>query len=140
MSLCLSAGGTVLALALESFTLGWTHSVERTEWREEWRLAGNSLVILSASVAGSGAGMEVPEGAVLRDGAWHYRPTLSPQPRVDFADAGLGVGDWHLCSNGTCRELGELVPSRGSGFTLSVCDRLGLDLADLPAPAAPESR
>ena len=132
MSLCLSAGNTVLALALEAFTLSWTHSVERTEWREEWRLLEAGLVIESASVSGSGAGMEIPEGSVLRDGAWHYRPALPPQSQVAFADAGRGAGDWRLCSGDTCREIGELVPSRGSSFTLSVCDRSGRELSDLP--------
>lgn len=133
MSLCLSAGGTTLALALEAFSLSWTHSVERTEWREEWRVTGEGLVIDSASVAGSGAGMEVPEGAVLSEGAWHYRPPLPPQPRVAFADAGRGAGDWRLCSDGTCRELGDLVPSRDSMVILSACDQPGRALAEAPA-------
>lgn len=132
MSLCLSAGGTTLALAIEAFSLAWTHSVERTEWREEWRVTAKGLVIEQASVAGSGAGMEVPEGAVLREGAWHYRPDLPPQPSVTFADAGRDAGDWRLCSDGTCRELGDLVPSRGSTVTLSVCDLRGRPLVELP--------
>ena len=138
MSLCLSAGGTVLALALQTFSLSWTHSVERTEWREEWRLLGERLVVESASVSGSGAGMEIPEGAILRDGAWHYRPALPPQAQVIFADAGRGAGDWRLCSAGTCRNVSDLVPSRGASFTLSICDRPGRDLADLPQPQSEE--
>ena len=132
MSLCLSAGSTVLALALEAFSLSWTHSVEKVEWREEWRLLGDGLVIESASVSGTGAGMEIPDGAVLRGGAWHYRPALPPQAQVSFADAGRGAGDWRLCSGGTCRDIGELVPSRGASVTLSLCDRPGRTLADLP--------
>lgn len=131
MSLCLSAGNSVLALALEAFSLSWTHSVEKTEWREEWRVLSDGLVIESASVSGSGAGMEVPDGAVLRDGAWHYRPALPPQSQVAFADAGRGTGDWRLCAGGLCRDIGDLVPSRGSSFTLSVCDRPGRELSDL---------
>jgi hypothetical protein len=132
MSLCLSAGGTILVLALEAFSLSWTHSVERTEWREEWRLTDDGLVIMSASVAGSGAGMEVPEGAVLREGAWHYRPTLPPQPSVAFADASSDAGDWRLCSEGTCRMVGDMVPSRGSTLTLSACNLPGRGLASVP--------
>lgn len=123
----------MLALALQGFSLSWTHSVERTEWREEWRLTEDGLVIDSASVSGSGAGMEVPEGAALRNGAWHYRPLLPPQAQVSFADAGRGVGDWRLCSEGLCRDVGELVPSQGIGFALSICDRPGRRLADVPA-------
>ena len=132
MSLCLSAGGAVLAFAIEAFSLSGTHSVERTEWREEWRVTAEGLVIDSASVSGSGAGMEIPEGAVLRDGAWHYRPRLPPQPRVTFADTGRDTGDWRLCAGGTCRAMGELVPSRGSSVTLSACDRPGRVLPELP--------
>ena len=34
MSLCILAGGKVTALALSAFTLSWTHSVQKSEWRE----------------------------------------------------------------------------------------------------------
>ena len=137
MSLCLSAGGVTLALALEAFSLRWTHSVERTEWREEWRVTQAGLVIESASVAGSGAGMEVPKGAVLRDGAWHYRPALPPQTQVVFADAGRDVGDWRICDDEMCRDVGGLVPSRGNRLTLSACEQAGLWLFEAPAMSNP---
>ena len=137
MSLCLSAGGVIVALALETFSLGWTHSVERTEWREEWRVTEAGLVIESASVTGSGAGMEVPDGAELRDGAWHYRPALLPQAEVVFADAGRGAGDWQFCGGKVCRDVGDLVPSRGSSFTLSACGRVGVELSEVPPPHYP---
>jgi len=29
MPLCIAAGGVVMALAIESFTLAWTHSIEK---------------------------------------------------------------------------------------------------------------
>ena len=132
MSLCLSGGGVTLALALETFSLSWTHSVERTEWREDWRLTEAGLVVESAAISGSGAGMEVPDGAVLRDGAWHYRPMLPPQAQVTFADAGRGAGDWRLCGHEVCRDVGDLVPSRGGHFTLRACRRAGLSLAEAP--------
>ena len=137
MSLCLSAGGVTLALALETFSLNWTHSVERTAWREEWRVTEAGLVIESASISGSGAGMEVPEGAMLRDGAWHYRPPLPPQAEVVFADAGWGLGDWRLCGADVCHDVGDLVPSRGSHFTLSACERVGVELIEGLPPHDP---
>lgn len=133
MSLCLSAGGVTLALAVEAFSLSWTHSVERTGWHEDWRVTEAGLVVEGAAVTGSGAGMTVPEGAVLRDGAWHYRPALPPLPEVSFADAGRDDGDWRFCAQGQCREVGDLVPSRGGQFTLSPCDRPGADISGLPA-------
>jgi hypothetical protein len=134
MSLCLSAGGVTLALTLETFSLSWTHSVERTVWREEWRVTEAGLVIESAAISGSGAGMEVPEGAVLRDGAWHFRPALPPQTKVVFADAGRGAGDWRLCDDDVCHDVGDLVPSRGSRFTLSACQQAGRLLSEAPRP------
>ena len=32
MMLCIAAAGIITALATPSFTLSWTHSVERTQW------------------------------------------------------------------------------------------------------------
>ena len=36
MSLCILAAGKTTVLAVASFTLAWTHSVERTRWIETW--------------------------------------------------------------------------------------------------------
>ncbi|TNC60696.1 DUF1850 domain-containing protein [Rubellimicrobium roseum] len=136
MSLCLTAGGVTLALAIETFSLIWAHSVERTDWREEWRVTEVGLVIESASIAGSGAGMEVPEGAVLRDGAWHYQPALPPQAEVIFADAGRETGDWRLCEGNVCRDVGDLVPSRGDQVTLRACGLSGMKLSEVSSAHA----
>lgn len=88
------------------------------------------LVVESASISGSGAEMEVPEGAVLTDGAWHYRPELPPQTEVVFVDAGRGVGDWVLCDANVCRKLLQLAPSVGGQFTLTACELLGTEPSD----------
>ena len=32
MPLCVAAGGLVVTLAMESFTLAWTHSIEKIRW------------------------------------------------------------------------------------------------------------
>lgn len=140
MSLCLSASGVTLALAIETFSLSWVHSVEKIEWREDWRVTEAGLVVESAVVTGSGAGMEVPEGAVLRDGAWHYRPALPPQAEVVFADAGRGAGDWRLCEDGVCRDVGDLVPSRGGLVTFSVCVKPGTKFVEVPSRFSPSHR
>ena len=93
--LCIAAAGVVTALATTSFTLGWTHSVERTHWEERWRIESGQLAIVSASVEGSGAGIAVPEDAVWADGVWTYAPTLPPmasstwRPRGRPAQAGF---------------------------------------------------
>jgi hypothetical protein len=81
--------------------------------------------------------VEVPKGAVLRDGAWHYRPALPPQIEAVFADAGRGAGDWRLCDDAPYRNVGDLVPSRDSSFTLTTCEPVGVELFDVPPPHDP---
>lgn len=106
MGICLIAGGKTLVLAAMSFTLTWTHSVEKVEWKEEWRATPDSLVLDSASVKGSGAGMEPGEGARLIDGWWTWKPALAPQPRLTLAASGATVSPWSLCSNNACLQIG----------------------------------
>ncbi|MBN9551249.1 MAG: DUF1850 domain-containing protein, partial [Alphaproteobacteria bacterium] len=81
MSLCILTAGKTLTLAVAAFTLSWTHSVEKTGWQEDWKLTPSGLQVVQARIRGSGAGMEPPEGAVLRDGWWTYAPRIGPQPR-----------------------------------------------------------
>ena len=108
MSLCIVAGGKTVVLAVSAFTLSWTHSVERTQWREDWRVMPAGLELVEARVKGSGAGMEPPDGAVLADGWWVYRPGLPPQRRVVLAASGATGGGWRLCAAGDCREIGAV--------------------------------
>ena len=63
MSLCLAAGAASAVLALNGFTLAWTHSIEKIHWEEDWRVEGRALVITEARIRGFGAGMEPPAGA-----------------------------------------------------------------------------
>ena len=94
MSLCILAAGKTTVLAVSAFTLSWTHSVEKTRWEEDWRVTPAGLEIVEARVKGSGAGMEPPEGAVLKDGWWTYDrrsacgPSSSLQHRARPAAAG----------------------------------------------------
>ncbi|MBI3445588.1 MAG: DUF1850 domain-containing protein [Magnetospirillum sp.] len=71
----LAAGLTVLSPS-DSFQLSWTHSVEKVEWREDWRVEAGRLVLERASVAGSGAGMEPPPEAVRDGDRWVWNPGL----------------------------------------------------------------
>ncbi|WP_442771579.1 DUF1850 domain-containing protein [Paenirhodobacter enshiensis] len=61
--LCLATGTKVLAFAVSTFTLSWTHSVQRTEWWERWEVTEAGIRPVEARVTSSGAGMEAPEGA-----------------------------------------------------------------------------
>ncbi len=123
--LCLltAAGALATTVAAQSFTLAWIHSVEKIEWQEDWRVADGRLVPAGARVKGSGAGMEPPPGAVLRDGWWHYRPDLPPQERVVLARSAF-VDDYRLCWDGACRPMAALVPleSAGGATVLTACD------------------
>jgi hypothetical protein len=107
MTLCIATGGTVLALAVQSFTLSWTHSVTKTLWWEQWEVSADGIRPIEARISSSGAGMEPPEGAVLVDGVWFYVPNLPNQREVVLASSAMTGGGWLLCAQGTCRTLGD---------------------------------
>jgi len=106
---CLLVGGKALTLAAGLFTLSWTHSVEKIEWQETWRVLPAGLEIVEARIKGSGAGMDPPPDAVLRDGWWHYRPDLPPLPALRLTRSSA-AGDYTLCAAGECRSLSTLLP------------------------------
>lgn len=106
MSICLYTGGKAVTIAAAAFTLSWTHSVEKVRWEEDWRLTAAGLQIVEARVKGTGAGMEIPEGAVLKDGAWAYAPKLPPQRKIVLARSGATGGGWKICGEGECRTVG----------------------------------
>ena len=118
MSLCILAGGKTVTLAVAAFTLSWTHSVERTRWQEDWTVTRSGLLVVAARVKGSGAGMEPPDGSVLRDGWWVYTPRIGPQPRLVLAASGATGAGWTLCSAEGCRELGR---TAGDTVVLEPC-------------------
>ncbi len=124
MPICIAAGMAALTLAADAFTLAWTHSVERSEWQEDWRVRGAALELVQARVRGSGAGMEPPEGAVLRDGWWVYgRPLRLSMLRL--AVSGATVDGWRLCTaDQGCRELEPLLAGR-DGMAQSIEIRAG---------------
>lgn len=109
MSLCLSAGALSVALAIQSFTLAWMHSIEKVRWEEDWRIEGQQLQIVAARIKGSGAGMEPPPGAVLRNGFWHYRPAVAAMDRLILANSPYTPG-YALCVDGDCKPLAGFLP------------------------------
>ncbi|QYK43250.1 MAG: DUF1850 domain-containing protein [Paracoccaceae bacterium] len=114
---CLVAGAAAILLAGPAFTLTWTHSVERTEWREHWRIAEGALHLDRAAVRGSGAGMEPGPGAVLADGWWTWSPGLS-LPALTLAASGATGAGWRLCDAAACHDLGA---APGAPLTLRPC-------------------
>jgi hypothetical protein len=103
MPLCLAAGAAATRLAIAAFILAWTHSVEQVEWQEDWRVAGDRLVLVESRVKGSGAGMEPGPDAVLRDGWYRWRPTIAV-PELVLARSGV-VPEWRLCTAAGCEAL-----------------------------------
>jgi hypothetical protein len=106
-AVCLVAGAVAAVLMGDGFTLSWTHSVEKVEWQEDYRVIDGRLTLETARVKGSGAGMEPPDGAVRRDGWWEYHPRRSlDRLRLARSDA---AGDYRLCRAGACVPLTDLV-------------------------------
>ena len=74
--ICLLVAGVVRAATLPAseFTLSWVHSVQKTLWEERYRVDGDGLLLFEARVQGTGAGMELPPGAILAAGVWTWNP------------------------------------------------------------------
>ena len=107
--LCLAAGAVSAVLAVESFTLTWIHSIEKIRWEEDWRIEGKTLVLKEARIRGSGAGMEPPAGAVLKDGVWHSRPTVPPLAVLRLTHSPHAAG-YMLCTPTVCAPLADHLP------------------------------
>lgn len=123
MPLCIAAGGTVVAIALQAFTLAWTHSIEKIRWEEDYRIEGSTLRLVEARVRGHGAGMEPPEGSRLdAQGVWHYVPAVKPLPTLRLANSAF-TAPYELCDAGRCRPLAEFAPAAAAGgpVQLSAC-------------------
>jgi hypothetical protein len=105
MSLCLAATGVALEIAVSAFTLSWTHSVEKTRWEEEWRIAGDRLAIVEARVEATGAGMEPAAEAELVNGFYVWRPARAPVAELVLRRAAQ-AGDWRLCAGMRCAAVG----------------------------------
>jgi hypothetical protein len=116
--LCILAAGKTLVLAATTFSLTWTHSVERTDWREDWALTPAGLVLTEARVKGSGAGMEPGPGAREVDGWWVWRPKTPPVPELVLASSGATASAWRLCTDEGCLVLGEYA---GEPVVVSPC-------------------
>ncbi|MER8428098.1 DUF1850 domain-containing protein [Mesorhizobium sp. M1163] len=122
MSLCIVAAGKTMTLAVAAFTLSWTHSVEKTQWQEDWKVLPSGLQLVEARIKGSGAGMEPPQGSALRDGWWVYAPRVGPQPRLVLAASGATGQGWTLCTAQDCREFGKVA---GDTISLEPCGSEG---------------
>lgn len=117
-ALCILLSGKTTIIAASFFSLSWTHSVERSEWQEDWQITETGLVLTQARIKGSGAGMEPPEGAKLIEGWWIFKPNLPAQKSLILASSGRTGGGWRLCTSDRCIDLGK---TAGPPIRLSHC-------------------
>ena len=129
MPLCLSVGAIVAWVGVQSFTLAWTHSIEKIRWEEDWQVEKAGLRVVSARVRGAGAGMEPPPDARFSDGAWHYRPSIPALARVLLAHSPYVAG-YELCLPNECRPLANWLPGIPETATIELS----------PCGASPETR
>ena len=107
MAVCIATAGGILKIAATSFVLSWTHSVEKVPWQEFWNVTSQGLALSEARIKGSGAGMDPPADAVLKDGWYIYHPTIPPRQEIVLAASGKTSGGWTFCSKHKCVELGK---------------------------------
>ena len=107
MSLCLASAGIVKTLGIAAFTLAWTHSIEKVDWQEDWRVTPQGLELVQARVKGSGAGMEPPPDARLVDGWFQWQPQRAAMPEVVLGNSGAAGsgGCARMASAGRCRRF-----------------------------------
>ncbi len=106
--LCLAAGKILAALPIASFTLAWTHSIEKSRWEEDWAVVGHSLVLREARIRGAGAGMEPPPGARLENGIWHFVPPDAVLDKLRLTHS-PHVAGYEFCTAGHCQPLVDLL-------------------------------
>lgn len=128
--LCLLAGAVVANLGTGALTLTWRHSVEKILWAEDWRQVPDGLSLDAARVRGSGAGMDPPPEAVLRDGSWTWHPRLPVLPEIVLRRSGY-TADYRVCRGAQCRPMSDFVGMQADPVTLKPCP------PDAPAPADP---
>lgn len=105
MALCLIAGiQPPIVVPTDRFTLSWTHSIEKVEWHEEYRVSDRGLILETSRVKGSGVGMEPGPDAKLIDGWWVSHPSLPRLPELVLAGSHFG-GDHTICIPGRCAPL-----------------------------------
>jgi len=122
VALCLTAGAVSAAIAAQAFTLAWVHSIEKVRWEEDWQTESQQLKIVAARIRGTGAGMESPADAVLREGVWHYRPAIAPLDRPTLPDSAYTAG-YELCLENNCRPLHGYLPASTSAIVMTLCPR-----------------
>ena len=127
--IALATGASLVVLPTRTITLGWTHTVEKTRWEEDYAASASGVAITEARIEAVGAGMEPPSSAIREGRWWRYRPSLPRLPSVDLANSTFAGGYSH-CWNSECRPLAAILP-RGEPVSITVSECV----ADPPSAA-----
>ncbi|BET25436.1 uncharacterized protein DUF1850 [Limnobacter thiooxidans] len=112
MSLCVFiAGKSAACLAGLLFSLSWTHSIEKTQWVEHWKISGEQLSLRETFVKGSGAGIDPAPHAVLQDGWYRWKPLQAVElTSISLANSELTPDNWKLCAiDAVTYQVGECI-------------------------------
>lgn len=120
IALCIFTAGAMISLPVERFTLAWMHSIEKVRWEEDYRIEGDDLLAVAARIRGSAAGMEPPADAVLKDGWWHYRPSMQRHRELRLTRS-VYARDYELCTAGSCRSLADIAPQVDGVTRIAAC-------------------
>lgn len=110
----------------KSFTLAWTHSIEKIRWEENYTVKldsdGNAILVPGkAYIKGSGAGMDPPPDAVRIDHGWYeYQPKTKPLTILRLTRSPY-TDDYDWCMDGKCQTLSAFMPSDGDKTILQPC-------------------
>jgi hypothetical protein len=115
--ICLAGAGVALHILAGAFTLSWTHTIEKTQWIEHWRVEPGRLVLAEAEVQGSGAGMEPPPDARHEGRFYVWNPDETRDSVVLRRDP--HAGDWTLCTSARCAPLGAWLAKDADPVTLT---------------------
>lgn len=116
MQLCLTAGLISVFLGNE-ITLTWQHSVEKIIWQEDYVATENAVVVVNGRVRGTGAGMEIPKGAVqITDknspnyGAWQYQIPNNKFAKINLTHSQY-TAPYSFCNKSSCKTINQLIPN-----------------------------
>jgi len=93
-----------------AFTLAWTHSIEKTDWQEDWRITPQGLELVQARIKGFGAGMSRRRTRAWSMAGFQWQPKRRRCRKS--SSAFRRAGEWRLCIGGNCRTLSEILASR----------------------------
>ena len=140
LALAASPDTDVRFMAVERFTLAWTHSIEKVRWEEDYSVVAPEaqqpgtdkntpyrqgpyrLQADQARIKGSAAGMEPAPDARLENGWYTYQPPQPLEPVLRLSRSRY-TPDYEWCVDGTCTSMESILPSDGGITLLYVCPK-----------------